>query len=65
MEQANYDLMLEELGSTTNLVEKDMLLQKYGLIEPKLTPEEKLLIELDENDEFNALWDKVVAERQK
>jgi hypothetical protein len=39
--------MNEELKGVTNLVEKDMLLQKYGIIEPKLTPEEKHLIEVE------------------
>lgn len=37
----NYDAMMEEIESTTNLIEKDMLLQKYGLIPPKLTQEER------------------------
>ncbi len=36
--------MNEELKDTTNAVEKDMLLQKYGIIPPKLTLDEKFAI---------------------
>lgn len=35
-----YEDTLEELNSTSNPVERDMLLQKYGLIPPKLTAQE-------------------------
>jgi len=38
----------EEIKEAKNLVEKDMLLQKYGLIAPKLTPLENLWIRTEE-----------------
>lgn len=38
------DPVTEEIQSETNLVKKQMLLQKFGLIEPKLTPEERVAI---------------------
>lgn len=44
MKQTQDEAMLEEISSARNLVEKDMLLQKYGLIAPKLTPFEKSLV---------------------
>jgi hypothetical protein len=44
----SYDIAVEELKEATNPVEKQMLLQKYGLIEPKLTPEEKQEIQNEE-----------------
>lgn len=53
--------MTEELADTKSKVEREQILQKYGLVEPKLTSEERLLVELDENDEFNRLWDKVIV----
>ena len=39
-----YDFMLEEIKEAKNPVHKEMLLQKYGLIAPKLTQAEKRLI---------------------
>jgi hypothetical protein len=47
MEQ-KYDLAVEEIKEAKNPVEKEMLLQKYGMIEPKLTPAEKVLIAFEE-----------------
>lgn len=44
----SYDTVIEELKDTTNPVEKNQLLQKYGLIPPKLTPDELLLIKAEE-----------------
>jgi hypothetical protein len=35
------DTFQEELNEAANTIEKDMILQKYGVIAPKLTPEEK------------------------
>lgn len=46
MEQ-DYDLAVEELKEAKNPLEKQMLLQKYGLIDPKLTPEEQELTLLE------------------
>jgi len=48
--------MTEELNSATNPVEKNMLLQKYGLIEPKLTEAEKSTIYFENNP---AAWNQV------
>jgi hypothetical protein len=46
------DQMTEELADCKNKTERDQLLQKYGLIEPKLTLEEKyLLIVLEAHNE--------------
>ena len=47
MEQ-KYDLTVEEIKEAKNPVEKEMLLQKYGMIDPKLTPAEKVLIAFEE-----------------
>lgn len=43
-----FELAVEELKEAKNPLEKQMLLQKYGLIDPKLTPEEKQLIIFEE-----------------
>ena len=48
MKQEQYDIMLEEINSVTNPVHKDILLQKYGMIDPKLTELEKLNINFEE-----------------
>ena len=42
------DLMQEELASASTTIEKQMLLQKYGMIEPKLTEDEKNAIKAEE-----------------
>jgi hypothetical protein len=47
MKQSKNDSVIEELTSTTNPVERDQLLQKFGLIEPKLTPQEQADIMLE------------------
>ena len=47
MEQ-KYDLAVEEIKEAKNPVEKELLLQKYGMIEPKLTPLEHLWIRTEE-----------------
>lgn len=47
MEQ-EYELFTEEIKDAKNLVEKDMVLQKYGFIPPKLTPLESLWIRTEE-----------------
>jgi hypothetical protein len=47
MEQ-DYDLAVEELKEAKNPVEQQMLLQKYGLTDPKLTTEEKHVIIFEE-----------------
>ena len=36
-----YEVAVEEIASAKNQVEKEMLLQKYGIIEPRLTPQEQ------------------------
>jgi hypothetical protein len=36
--------MIEELADCKNAIERSMILQKYGIIEPKLTPEEQEVI---------------------
>ena len=51
--ESKIDSMTEELNSVTNPVEKNMLLQKYGLIEPKLTQDEQFLIA----DEITGRWE--------
>lgn len=43
-------LLLEELESSKTQEAKQMILQKYGAIEPKLTQEEKWEIMDEEND---------------
>ena len=43
-----YELAVEELKEASNPAEKQMLLQKYGLIDPKLTPDEQSRIVLEE-----------------
>ena len=45
--EVQFELAVEELKSATNPAEKQLLLQKYGLIDPKLTDEEKALIVLE------------------
>ncbi len=45
----DYDLAVEELKDASNPVEKQMVLQKYGLVEPKLTANEQQLIKDEEN----------------
>ena len=47
MEQ-KYDLAVEEIKEAKNPVEKEMLLQKYGMIEPKLTQGEVIAIKTEE-----------------
>lgn len=42
--ETKYDSMMDEINDAKNPVQKDMLLQKYGLIAAKLTPAEKRLI---------------------
>jgi len=49
----DYDLAVEELKDASNPVEKQMLLQKYGMIEPKLTQEEQFIIA----DELTSKWE--------
>jgi hypothetical protein len=46
MEQ-KYDLAVEEIKEAKNPVEKEMLLQKYGMIDPKLTADDEFLIEIE------------------
>lgn len=41
--------MMEEINSARNSIEKDQLLQKYGLIDPKLTEYEKATIYFEGN----------------
>lgn len=41
------DIQTEELKEEKNAVRKDQLLQKYGIIPPKLTPDERLEISLE------------------
>ena len=47
MNDETYDEMMEEINSVTDLVHKNMLLQKYGLIPPKLTVQEQADIHLE------------------
>ena len=44
MKPESYDIMLDEINSASNPIEKEMLLQKYGMIPPKLTPFEKSIV---------------------
>ena len=49
----------EELEGVTNLVERDMLLQKYGAIAPKLTPQEVADINFESAGiNLNYAWEK-------
>jgi hypothetical protein len=48
MEQ-KYDLAVEEIKEAKNPIEKEMLLQKYGMIEPKLTVFEHSVIYFEGN----------------
>lgn len=43
--ETQYEIAVAEIKEAKNAVEKDMLLQKYGLTAPKLTPDERKLIE--------------------
>jgi hypothetical protein len=43
MKEVN-DQMTEELADCKNRIHREMVLQKYGLVEPKLTEEERKLI---------------------
>jgi hypothetical protein len=45
-------LMMEELEETTNPVHKFALLQKYGIVEPKLTRAEQKLIKTEQRSEY-------------
>lgn len=57
----NYELAVEELQDAKTPIEKSMILQKYGLIEPKLTEWERALIKYEETGvlDFKALgWRK-------
>lgn len=47
--KGNMDTFQEELNEAANTIEKDMILQKYGVIEPKLTPSELALIDHEAN----------------
>jgi len=47
VKQSTEQLMTEELTSVANLGEKQMLLQKYGMIEPKLTEWEQIITRLE------------------
>ena len=40
--------MYEEINSETNPTKRNMLLQKYGLIEPKLTIDEQMKIRTEQ-----------------
>ncbi len=42
------ELQVEEIESETNPIKKNQLLQKYGLVEPKLTTNEKAVLQLEE-----------------
>ncbi len=49
----------EELEGVTNPVERDMLLQKYGAIAPKLTPQERADINFESaGTTFSYAWEK-------
>jgi len=45
---SNFDAAIAELKETTNAVEKNMLLQKYGLIDPKLTEWEQIIVRMEQ-----------------
>jgi hypothetical protein len=47
MKDTKLDLAVTEIKEAANAVEKEQLLQKYGFIEPKLTPLEQRLIEYE------------------
>jgi hypothetical protein len=36
--------MIEELDDCKNAVERNMVMQKYGILEPKLTPKEQEIV---------------------
>ncbi len=42
------DTFQEELNEAANALEKDIILQKYGVIEPKLTPAERYEIAFEQ-----------------
>lgn len=43
-------LMIEELADCKNSTERQMLLQKYGIVEPKLTENEQISIKMEEQN---------------
>ncbi len=49
----------EELEGVTNPIERDMLLQKYGAIAPRLTPQERADINFESAGiESSYAWEK-------
>lgn len=47
MKDTKLDLAVTEIKEAANAVEKNLLLQKFGFIEPKLTPQERATIILE------------------